>query len=446
MYLFATTAALILGGVFALLVRAELWAPDPQLMGRGTYSRVFTLHGAVMVFLFVIPVIPAAIGNYVLPLMLKADDLALPRLNRLAFHIYLAGAAFLLTAMYMSAADGGSPQAIFCSALGVFVLGFSSILSSINFIVTVHQRAKRWLELPPFVWALYATSLFQALSTPILVLTLVAWAMQPLMSAPGAASGLPRFFWVSSHPAVYIMALPAIGVICEVVEDAGRRRLVAYRQVVVSLLAIAVVALAVWGHDLFMHQHAPESARGPVGLGYLVALPTAVVALSWSATLMQGNLQWRPPLLYALCFIGLLAVGALNALLPGALGLGAPLRNTYFVVAHFHIVVVGGTLMALLAGLYYWWPTFFGRNYHEGWAKLACGLVFGGFSLTFFPQLMMGLLGSPRATGGAYGAQFQPYQQASTVGVVLLSLGLVLALAGLIHGAIRGPRIRHDEP
>lgn len=432
MYLFASTLALVLGGVFALMVRTELWTPGPLFLEPGAYGRVFTLHGAVMVFLFIVPAIPAALGNIVLPPMLGLADMALPRMNRLSFHIYLLGALLLLTAMYMSALDGGSSRAILISATGVLIIGAGSVLTGVNVIVTVHKSSPNWWDLPIFAWSLYAAASFLVLCTPILTLT-------QLVNALGTSqSSLPQFFWIYGHPAVYIMALPALGVVSEVVATFSRRKLVGSKIIIVSLWALTAIALFAWGYDMF--QGPGGWAFGPV---HLAALPTATIVLCWLATLARGQVRFTAPMLYAFAFMWLVALGGINALFPQAWQLGAPLKNSYFVVAHFHLVVVGGTLMALLGGLHYWWPLLFRRTYRPWPARISWVLLFVGFHVTFFPQLILGTLGMVRQTA-RYAEPLQPYHQVSTVGAFALSLGLLAAILTLIRAATAGPKT--DNP
>jgi len=461
MYLVATSFALLLGGVFALLVRTELWSPAQELMEHDTYNRMFTLHGAVMVFLFIIPSIPAAIGNFILPIMLGVKDVAFPRLNLASFYIYVLGALFLVASMYISAIDTGwtfytpyssssevgSGSAVMSSAMGVFILGFSSIFTGINFIATINTmrpKGMTWFKMPLFLWAIYATSIIQVLATPVLAITLLLLTIERAFGLgifDPALGGDPvlfqHFFWFYSHPAVYIMVLPAMGVVSEVIGTFSRKRVFGYKFIAMSSLAIAFIGFLVWGHHMFTSGQSKMASVIFSGLTYLVAVPSAIKVFNWLTTMYKGSIRLEAPMLYALSFIWLFAIGGLTGMFLGTLAVDVHLHDTYFVVAHFHYVMVGGTLMALFSGLYYWWPKFFGKMYHEGLARLGCLLVFVGFNVTFFPQFIMGSQGMPRRYY-TYLEQYQPYHQASTIGAYILGIGIVIAFSGLIYAIFRG--------
>jgi len=461
MYLVATSASLFLGGTFALLLRTELLSPKPLLMDHDTYNRMFTLHGAVMVFLFIIPAIPAAIGNFVLPIMLGVKDVAFPRLNLASFYVWVAGAIFLLASMWISAIDTGwtfyapyssSPDvgtstAVMSAAMGVFILGFSSIFTAINFLATINTMRPKgmgWFDMPLMLWALYATSIIQILATPVLAITVLLLVLERSVGIgifDPALGGDPllfqHFFWFYSHPAVYIMILPAMGIISEVVSVFSRKRIFGYRFIAMSSLAIAFLGFLVWGHHMFTSGQSKLASVIFSALTFTVALPSAIKVFNWLATMRGGSIRFDTPMLYALGFIVLFVIGGLTGMFLGALNVDVHLHDTYFVVAHFHYVMVGGTLMALLAGLHYWWPKFFGRMYRERWAKVGAGLVFLGFNAAFFPQFILGSRGMPRRYY-TYLDEFQLLHVGSTTGAMILGVGLLIVLVVLVHGAFRG--------
>ncbi|MEZ4439862.1 MAG: cytochrome c oxidase subunit I [Polyangiaceae bacterium] len=463
MYLIATSASLFLGGVFALLLRTELLTPGPTIMEHDTYNRMFTLHGAVMVFLFIIPAIPAAIGNFVLPIMLGVKDVAFPRLNLASFYVWVLGALFLVASMWLSAIDTGwtfytpyssSPDvgtstAVMSSAMGVFILGFSSIFTAINFMATINTMRPKgmgWFDMPLMLWALYATSIIQILATPVLAITVFLLILERGLGLgifDPALGGDPvlfqHFFWFYSHPAVYIMILPAMGIISEVVSVFSRKRIFGYKFIAMSSLAIAFLGFLVWGHHMFTSGQSKIASVIFSALTFAVALPSAIKTFNWLATMRGGSIRFDTPMLYALAFIVLFVIGGLTGMFLGTLNVDVHLHDTYFVVAHFHYVMVGGTLTALLAGLHYWWPKFFGRMYVEKWAKLGALLVFVGFNSAFFPQFILGSRGMPRRYY-SYLPEFQMLHVGSTTGAMILGIGLVVVLAVLVHGALRGRR------
>jgi cytochrome c oxidase subunit I len=463
MYLVATSSALLLGGVFALLVRTELLGPGPTIMSHDTYNRMFTLHGAVMVFLFIIPSIPAAIGNFVLPLMLGAKDVAFPRLNLASFYVWIVGALFMVANMYISALDTGwtlytpysssaqvgSQSAVITAATGAFILGFSSIFTGINFLATIHQMRPRdmnWFDMPLLLWSLYATSVIQILATPVLAITLLLLVVERFMHLgifDPALGGDPvmfqHFFWFYSHPAVYIMILPAMGVISEIISVFSGRRIFGYKFIAMSSLAIALLGFLVWGHHMFTSGQSKVMAVIFSAITFSVAIPSAIKVFNWLATMFKGAIRLDTPMLYALGFIFLFTIGGLTGMFLGALSVDVHLHDTYFVVAHFHYVMVGGTLMALFGGLFYWWPKFFGRMYNESVAKVSAFLVFVGFNWTFFPQFILGSRGMPRRYYN-YLPEFQPLHVASTTGAFVLGIGVALTFGLLIYAALRGKK------
>ena len=447
----------IVGGILALLIRAELFEPGQTLMTAETYNHIFTLHGAVMIFLFLIPAVPAVLGNFALPIMIGAKDVAFPRLNLASWYIFWLGALTMLVGIVTSGLDTGwtfyTPYSTMTSsgvtwvALGVFILGFSSILTGLNFIVTVHKmRAPglTWSRLPLFVWGLYATSIVQILATPVLGITVLLLALERIMKIgifDPALGGDPilfqHFFWFYSHPAVYIMILPAFGVISELIGTFSRKGIFGYKFVALSSVAIAFLGFLVWGHHMFVSGQSATAATVFSLLTFLIGVPTGVKVLNWVASLYRGSIWLRTPLLYALAFLFVFPIGGFTGIALGTLGLDVPLHDTYFVVAHFHYVMVSGGLLAFLGGLHYWWPKMFGRLYNEKLAQIAALLIFVGFNVTFFPQFILGTQGMPRRYFD-YVPEFTTLHQLSTVGSWILGLGLLLVAVCLLHSLFKG--------
>jgi cytochrome c oxidase subunit 1 len=447
-----------------LLMRLELIAPGPTIVGPQTYNAFFTLHGVIMIFLFIIPGIPAIFGNFFLPLMIGARDVAFPRLNLLSWWIYLCGAALVVVALF---SGGGPPDTgwtfyvpysvrsttnVTLPVFAAFVLGVSSILTGINFITTVHRlRAEGmgFLRLPLFVWSLYATAWIQVLATPILGITLllvIAERMLGLGIFDPARGGDPllyqHLFWIYSHPAVYIMILPAMGIVTEIIPTFARKVVFGYKAIAVSSLAIAFVGYLVWGHHMFTSGISDASRALFSLLTFLVAIPSAIKVFNWVATLYKGSIDPAPPLLYALTFIFLFAIGGLTGLVQGSLATDVQVHDTYFVVGHFHYVMFGGTGVGLIAGFLYWLPKMTGRLYNARGVVGAWFPIFIGFNLLYFPMLIIGWLGHPRRYYD-YPPQFHAAHVISTVGSWILIAGLILLafflLRSLRHGAPAGP-------
>jgi cytochrome c oxidase subunit 1 len=462
MFLVATTVAFALGGVFALLIRIELLTPGPTIVDAMTYNRLFTLHGVVMIFLFMIPAIPSGFGNFLLPLMLGAKDVAFPRLNLLSFYLYLLGAVFAFWGMIYGGADTGwtfyTPYStttvtrVVPILVGAFIIGFSSILTGLNFIVTTHTlRAPglTWGRLPLFVWSIYATSVIQILATPVLGMTLMLVAIEHAFGwgiFDPARGGDPvlfqHFFWFYSHPAVYIMVLPGMGVISEVVQAFSRKNVFGYKAVAYSSLGIAFVGFFTWGHHLFTSGQSPWDA-GIFGiLSMFVGVFTAIKVFNWTATMYKGSIAFKTPFLYFLGFLFFLVFGGMTGIALATVSLDVHWQDTYFVVAHFHFIMVGGVIMAFLAALHYWFPKITGRKYPEGWGIVAGVLIILGFNFTFIPQFLLGNEGMPRRYF-SYPERFWPLNVASTAGASVLAIGLFLVLVyvliSLRWGPIAGP-------
>ena len=458
LYLLTVSAFFLIGGLYAMTIRLELLTPKSDLFNTGTYNKLFTHHGIIMVFFFLIPVVPAILGNFMLPIMIGAKDLAFPRVNLLSWYIYILGGAFTLYALISGGVDTGwtfyvpysttfSNTYVMATGLGIFINGFSSILTGLNFIVTVHtMRAPgmTWFRLPLFVWAHYATSLVMMLGTPVIAITVLLLALERGTHVgifDPALGGDPilfqHLFWFYSHPAVYIMVLPAMGVISELIANFTRKPVFGYSFVAFSSIAIAVFGFLVWGHHLFVSGQSMYAGMIFSFLTMVVAVPSAIKVFNWAATLYGGSISYDTPILYGLGFIGLFLIGGLTGLFLGALGLDIHLTDTYFVVAHFHYVMVGGTVLGYLGGLHLWWPKITGRMYPEGWGKLSALLVFVGFNLTFFPQFVLGYMGMPRRYA-AYDESFQVLNVLSTAGASILGSGMILPVIYLTWSFFAG--------
>ncbi len=465
LYLISVTFFFMLGGIMAALLRLELATPLGDLVEPDTYNRLFTAHGVLMVFLFLIPAIPAVLGNFLIPLMIGAKDLAFPKLNLGSWYVYNVGATLMVAALLRGGTDTGwtfytpyssvfADSEVILTALGAFVAGFSSIMTGLNFIVTIHRmRAPglTWFRLPLFVWSMYGTSLVQILGTPVVAIAIVLVAAERLLNIgifDPALGGDPvlfqHLFWFYSHPAVYIMILPAMGVISELIAAFSRKRIFGYKFVAFSSLAIAVLGFLVWGHHMFISSQSIYAGLVFSVLSMLVAVPSAVKTFNWTATLYQGSISWQTPMVYALGFIGLFVVGGLTGVMLATLGLDMHVHDTYFIVAHFHYIMVGGAIMAYLGGMHYWWPKITGRLYSVFWSKISAGLIFVGFNLTFFPQFVLGYLGMPRRYH-AYPEEFQILNVLSSAGATILGLGYLLPLIYFIWSMRYGKRAT-DNP
>ena len=460
MYLVGVTAALFLAGAFALVLRSHLFKFDSNMLSYDNYNKMFTLHGAVMVFAFIIPSVPAALGNFVLPMMLGAKDVAFPRMNLASFYLWVIGTGCLLAAiLFGGGLDTGwtfytpysieTETGVIWATFGAFVLGFSSIFTGLNFLVTVNtmrSKGQTWFKLPLFLWSLYATSIIQVLATPVLGITLLLLIAEKTMHIGvfdprygGDPVLFQHFFWFYSHPAVYIMILPGMGVISELISVYSQKRIFGYSFIAFSSVAIALLGFLVWGHHMFTSGQSPIVTLIFSAITFTVAIPSAVKVFNWLATLFKGSILLNTPMLYALSFIFLFGIGGLTGLFLGALSVDIHLHDTYFVVAHFHFVMVGGTLTALLGGLFHWWPKMFGRMYSDLWGRVSCLLVFVGFNVTFFPQFVMGARGMPRRYA-SYDPEFQIFHQISTCGAFVLGIGILLAYGVLIYAAKYGKR------
>jgi len=462
MYLILVLLSLFLGGMFALLLRFELLTPGPTFIQATTYNRFFTLHGIIMVWFFLIPAIPSVFGNFFLPIMLGAKDVAFPRLNLASVYIYAVGAAFTLWAMVRGGADTGwtfyTPYSTTTSTnvtpilLGIFILGFSTILTGINFIVTIHtMRAQglSWMRLPLFAWSLYGTSIIQVLATPVLGLVLLLVATEHLFNFglfDPARGGDPILFqhlcWFYSHPAVYVMVLPAMGVISETVCAAARKNIFGYKAVAYSSLGIAFVGFFTWGHHLFVSGQSTFDAGAFGVLSMFVAIFTSIKVFTWVGTLYRGAIRFTTPFAYICGFLFFLVFGGMTGVAFATVSLDVHWHDTYFVVAHFHFIMVGAAIMGFLAALHYWFPKMFGRMYHEGWGLVSATLIILGFNATFIPQFLLGNMGMPRRYYN-YPERFQTLHVASSAGATLLFFGFVIIFIYLVlalkYGKVAGP-------
>ena len=462
MYFVSVLVAFLLGGIFAMLVRLELTTPEPTLMSANTYNRMFTLHGMVMIFLFMIPAIPGVFGNFCLPLMLGAKDVAFPRLNLLSLYVYWTGAALVLWGVITGGADTGwtfyapysttTPMTLFPVLFGVFIIGFSSILTGLNFIVTIHTlRAPgiTWMKMPLFVWAIYATSIIQVLATPVIGLTTLLVGIEKVggfgLFDPGRGGDpvlMQHLFWFYSHPAVYIMVLPAMGVMSEVIAAYARKNIFGYKMIAYSSLGIAFVGFFAWGHHMFVSGQSPFDDGAFAVISMLVGVFTAIKVFNWVGTLYRGAIYVSGPFIYACGFLFFIVFGGMTGIAVATVSLDVHWHDTYFVVAHFHFIMVGAVIMAFLAAIHYWFPKMFGKMYHEGWSMVAAVFIVLGFNATFIPQFLLGNAGMPRRYY-IYPERFTALNVASTAGSTLLAFGFIIIAVYLVwalkYGAIAGP-------
>ena len=470
MYLVVGLLAFFIGGMLAEVIRTQLLVPQGLIFhGTGSvassyaayryYNQVFTLHGIIMVFLVLIPIIPGALGNFALPLLLGAKDVAFPKLNLISFYLYVVGALLAILSTVLGAVDTGwtfytpfsiqTESYVVVMVLGIFLVGFSSIFTGINFMVTIHKLrppGMSWFRMPLFLWAIYATSLIQVAATPVVGITFVLLMMERIMGIGifnPALGGNPvlfqEFFWFYSHPAVYIMILPAMGIVSEIIPVFSRKHIFGYEFIALSSLAIALIGFLVWGHHIFVNGQSAELDAVFSFLTFVVAVPSAIKVWNWLATMYKGAIVLKTPMLYALSFIVLFTIGGLTGVVLGALSEDVVLHDTYFVVGHFHYVMMGGTLIGFIAGLHYWWPKMFGRMYNERIAQITCVVMFIGINLTFFPQLMVGADGMPRRYA-SYLPMYQPYMIASTIGAYIQLVAFLTMAGYLMHSLFYGKK------
>jgi cytochrome c oxidase subunit I len=465
LYLISITFFFFIGGFFALLIRLELLTPAGDLMTADMYNKAFTMHGQIMVFFFLIPSIPAVLGNFLMPMMIGAKDLAFPRLNLLSWYIYVVAGILYLHCLLSGGVDTGwtfytpfssqfSNTRVVEAGMSIFIVGFSSILTGLNFVVTIHRMrapGMTWSRLPLFVWSHYATSIQLLLGTPVIAITLLLVVLERTLNLgifDPTRGGDPvlfqHLFWFYSHPAVYIMILPSMGVVSEIIPCFSRKRIFGYKFVALSSIAIAAIGFLVWAHHMFVAGISLYSALVFSLLSFMVAVPSAIKVFNWTATLYKGSISFSTPMLYAFGFIGLFTIGGLTGLFVATLGVDVHVHDTYFVIAHFHYIMVGGAVMGYLGGIHFWWPKISGRMYPEAWGRLAAVIVFLGFNLTFFPQFIVGYLGMPRRYW-QYPPEFQVYNVLSTAGASILAVGYLLPIIYLLW-SLRYGKLAPDNP
>ncbi len=459
LYLYGIVIFFFAAAFLGLLMRIEKIAPGPTIMDAQTYNGVFTLHGIIMIFIVVIPGLAAVFGNFFLPIMIGAKDVAFPKLNLLSWYLYIFGAILGVASQFMGdgAPDTGwtfyvpysaeSSTNVIWALTAAFVLGFSSILTGLNFIVTIHRMrapGMTWFKMPLFPWSLYATAWIQVLATPIVGITLLMVIAERVLNIgffDPALGGDPllfqHLFWIYSHPAVYVMILPAMGVITEIFPTFSQKPVFGYGAIAISSLAIALVGYFVWGHHMFTTGISYWSRWFFSFLTFIVAVPSAIKVFNWVSTMYGGSVDLRPPLLYAISFIFLFLIGGFTGLTLGALATNVHTHDTSFVVAHFHYIIFGGMGFAFFAAMHYWFPKIYGRMYNERWANIAWGFNFVGFNILYFPLFIIGLQGMPRRYFD-YLPKFQTGHVISTIGAFILVTGLLLMLFNFIYHKKRG--------
>ncbi len=467
LYLVSITAFFFIGGFFALLIRLELLTPAGDLMTADMYNKAFTMHGQVMVFFFLIPSIPAVLGNFLVPMMIGAKDLALPRINLISWYIYIIAGILYLHCIMTGGVDTGwtfytpfstmfSNTRVIEAGLAIFISGFSSILTGLNFVVTIHRMrapGMTWSRLPLFIWSHYATSIIMLLGTPVIAITLILVVLERTLNLGifdpnrgGDPVLFQHLFWFYSHPAVYIMILPSMAVISEIVPCFSRKRVFGYNFVAMSSIAIAAIGFIVWAHHMFVAGISLYAALVFSFLSFLVAVPSAVKVFNWTATMYKGSVSFSTPMLYAFGFIGLFTIGGLTGLFLATLGVDIHVHDTYFVIAHFHYVMVGGAVMGYLGGMHFWWPKISGRMYPESWGRVSALIIFLGFNLTFFPQFVLGYLGMPRRYWDySHMPEWQGLNVLSTAGASFLAIGYLLPMVYFLW-SLRYGKIAPDNP
>jgi len=465
MYFIVIIGFFLVGGLFAVLLRLELLTPEKMFMSGQMYNRAMTLHGSIMVFMVIIPGIPALLGNFALPLMIGAKDVAFPKLNLLSWYMLVLGAIIAVLSLFWGGVDTGwtfytpysgkSADAVTMVVLGAFIMGFSSILTGLNFIVTIHTlRAPgmTMMRMPLFVWSLYATAIIQVIATPVLGITLLLLIFErtfgigifdPVLG--GDPVLFQHFFWFYSHPAVYIMIIPAMGIVSEVVATFSQKTIFGYKAIAYSSLAISAISFLVWGHHMFVSGQSGLAGGIFAILTMLVGVPTAIKLFNWISTMYKGRVKLDTPMLYTINFLSLFTIGGVTGLFLAAFNVDVHLHDTYFVVAHFHYTMLGGAIMGFFSGLFYWFPKMTGKMYNELLGRVSAIMTFVGFNLTFIPQFIMGSQGMPRRYH-TYDGVFAPYHIASTIGSWILAGGFILAVYLLVRAFFKGEKCTDKNP
>jgi len=460
LYLVVITLMFFIGGAFATLIRLELVTPKGDLVEADTYNKLFTMHGIVMIFFFLIPSIPAVFGNFFVPMMIGAKDLAFPKINLLSWYIFVIAAVFTVWALAAGGVDTGwtfyTPYSsrsahtyVAATIIGVFFSGFSSILTGLNFVVTIHRMrapGMTWFKMPLFIWSMYATSIIQLLGTPVVAIALLLVAIERVTGVGifdpklgGDPVLFQHLFWFYSHPAVYIMILPAMGVVSELVTTFSRKPIFGYKAVAFSSIGIAVIGFLVWGHHMFVSGQSIYAGLIFSMLSFLVAVPSAIKVFNWTATLYKGSIDYKTPFLYAVYFLALFTIGGLTGLVLAATATDVHIHDTYFVIAHFHYIMVGGAIMGYMGAMHYWWPKMTGRMYPDWIANLAALIIFVGFNLTFFPQFLLGYQGMNRRYW-EYAPEFQVLNVMSSAGASILAVGYLMPLVYFLWSLRYGKR------
>ena len=459
LYLFAITGFFAVGGLMATLMRLNLVEPSGLLMEPASYNKLFTAHGLIMIFFFLAPSIPTVLGNFLIPLMIGARDVAFPKLNLLSWYIFMLAVGVFLFSIIRGGVDTGwtlyTPLSstyantnVLSATMGIFISGFSSILTGLNFMVTINKMrapGMTWMRLPLFIWAMYATSVIFILAMPVIAITLALIALERIFHVgifDPALGGDPilfqHLFWFFGHPEVYILILPSLGVVSELVAAGCRKRIFGYSFVAFSSVSIAAISFMVWGHHMFLTGQSVYAGLVFSALSFAVAIPSAVKVFNWTATMHKASISYDAPMLYAIGFIGLFTIGGLTGLFLASMGTDIHLHDTYFVVAHFHYVMVGGAIMGFMGGMHLWWPKMTGKMYPEVWARMSCLIIFLGFNLTFGPQFILGYMGMPRRYA-VYPPEFQVLNVMSSAGASILAVGYLLPLLYFTWSIFKGP-------